>query len=85
MVGRRHFNRLPDELADLPALCSVQTLFTYCKESIVIPLQTEKKTVTFKLTIRDDLSFIGIHNKRIVEPGWFKVIIGNLEKRFRLF
>jgi beta-glucosidase len=43
----------------------------------------EEKEVSFILT-PEDLSFIGLENLRIVEPGTFKVMIDNLEKRFRL-
>lgn len=41
------------------------------------------KTVTFSLN-KNDLSFIGRENKRIVEPGDFKVIVKGLEKKFVL-
>lgn len=43
----------------------------------------ETQTVTFKLTV-DDLSFIGTENKRIVEPGDFKITVGNLTENFVL-
>jgi beta-glucosidase len=43
----------------------------------------ESKTVTFILNDYD-LSFIGRQNKRIVEPGKFKVMIKNLESEFQL-
>ncbi len=43
----------------------------------------EEKTVTFKLTPAD-LSFIGLENKRITEPGDFDVMIGNLKGTFTL-
>lgn len=41
----------------------------------------EKKTVTFTVD-KSNLSFIGIDNKRIVEPGEFVVTIGELKKNF---
>ncbi len=43
----------------------------------------ESRTVTFKLNDYD-LSFIGRQNKRIVEPGKFKIFIGNLSTEFTL-
>ncbi len=43
----------------------------------------ESKTVSFKLN-KDHLSFIGQDNKRIVEPGEFKVAVQNLTQTFRL-
>jgi len=43
----------------------------------------ETKTVTFKIN-KDHLSFIGINNKRIIEPGEFIVTIGDLKSKFYL-
>lgn len=43
----------------------------------------ETKTVSFKLN-KDHFSFIGQDNKRIVEPGEFKVAVQNLSQIFRL-
>ena len=43
----------------------------------------EEKTVRFTLA-SDDLSFVGRDNKRIVEPGRFRVTIGKLEREFEL-
>lgn len=43
----------------------------------------EQKEVTFTLT-KDDLSFIGRENKRIVEAGQFIVTVGNLKQGFIL-
>jgi beta-glucosidase len=43
----------------------------------------ETKTVTFKIN-KDHLSFIGIDNKRIIEPGEFIVTIGDLKSKFYL-
>lgn len=43
----------------------------------------EEQEVTFTLS-PDDLSFIGQGNTRIVEPGSFKVMIGEMEKKFVL-
>lgn len=43
----------------------------------------ETKTVQFKIN-KEHLSFIGINNKRIVEPGEFIVTIGNLQQKFYL-
>jgi beta-glucosidase len=43
----------------------------------------QTKTLTFTLR-RDDLSFIGMDNKPIVEPGDFDVMVGNLTDRFTL-
>ena len=42
----------------------------------------EMKTVKFVLNVHDDLSFIGINNKRIVEAGFFKVYVDKLDARF---
>lgn len=41
----------------------------------------EKKTVQFTID-KSHLSFIGLNNKRIVEPGEFTVTIGDLKKNF---
>ena len=41
------------------------------------------KTVSLTLTPYD-LSFIGRDNKRIIEPGDFKVYIHNLESGFKV-
>lgn len=41
----------------------------------------ERKTVTFTID-KSHLSFIGIDNKRIVEPGEFEVTVGDLKKNF---
>lgn len=41
----------------------------------------EQKTVTFTID-KSHLSFIGIENKRIAEPGEFVVTIGDLKKNF---
>ncbi len=43
----------------------------------------ELKTVSFKIN-NDHLSFIGQNNKRIVEPGEFKITIGNESANFVL-
>lgn len=43
----------------------------------------EVKTVSFKIN-KDHLSFIGQNNKRIVEPGEFKITIGNESTDFIL-
>jgi beta-glucosidase len=43
----------------------------------------ETKNIEFTLSMKD-LSFIGLDNKRIVEPGGFNVYVGNLSKRFEL-
>jgi beta-glucosidase len=43
----------------------------------------ETKTVSFKLN-KDHLSFIGQENKRIVEPGEFKITVQNLVQSFSL-
>ncbi|MEY4616701.1 MAG: Beta-glucosidase-related glycosidase [Pseudomonadota bacterium] len=43
----------------------------------------ESKKITFKITI-DDLAFVGRHEKRIAEPGDFKVQIGTLDSVFSL-
>ncbi|MBN2269503.1 MAG: glycoside hydrolase family 3 C-terminal domain-containing protein [Sedimentisphaerales bacterium] len=39
------------------------------------------ETVTFKLNT-DDLAFIGLDNKPVVEPGQFKISVANLSKTF---
>ncbi len=43
----------------------------------------ETKTVQFKIN-KEHLSFIGINNKLIVEPGEFIITIGNLQQKFYL-
>jgi beta-glucosidase len=43
----------------------------------------QSRTLTFKLN-RDDLSFVGADNKRVVEPGEFDVMIAGLKDRFEL-
>ncbi len=43
----------------------------------------ESKLLTFSLG-RDDLSFIGIDNKPVVEPGEFTILVGGLEAKFTL-
>jgi beta-glucosidase len=43
----------------------------------------ESRTVSFKLR-REDLSFIGGDNKRVVEPGNFEVLLGGLKANFAL-
>ena len=43
----------------------------------------EKKTVGFTIS-PDELSFIGRDNKRIIEPGTFKVMISNMSAEFEL-
>lgn len=43
----------------------------------------ETKTISFKIN-KDLLSFIGIDNKRIIEPGEFIVTVGNLQAKFYL-
>jgi beta-glucosidase len=47
-----------------------------------VPLQPgESRHLSFELTA-DDLSFIGMENKRIVEPGTFDVRVGGLQQSF---
>jgi beta-glucosidase len=49
---------------------------------VKVPLQPgESRHLSFELTA-DDLSFIGMENKRIVEPGTFDVRIGGLQESF---
>jgi beta-glucosidase len=43
----------------------------------------KSRTLTFKLG-RDDLSFIGIDNRPVVEPGDFTVMVGGLSAKFTL-
>jgi beta-glucosidase len=43
----------------------------------------QSKTLTFKLN-RNDLSFVGINNKPIVEPGDFEVMVGAMKEKFTL-
>jgi len=43
----------------------------------------QSRTLTFKLN-KDDLSFIGVNNKPVVEPGEFEVMIGGLKDKFEL-
>jgi beta-glucosidase len=43
----------------------------------------ELKTVSFKIN-KEHLSFIGLDNKRITEPGEFKVSVQNLSQSFNL-
>ncbi|MBN2485422.1 MAG: glycoside hydrolase family 3 C-terminal domain-containing protein [Bacteroidales bacterium] len=44
----------------------------------------ETKTVTFKLELKD-LMFVSSNNKRVYEPGSFKISIGNKEAGFYLY
>lgn len=43
----------------------------------------EIKTINFKIT-KEHLSFIGLNNNRIVEPGEFIITIGDLQQKFYL-
>jgi len=43
----------------------------------------QAKNISFTLT-PDDLSFIGVDLKRVVEPGDFKVIVGNETVNFSI-
>ncbi len=43
----------------------------------------QSRTLTFKLRM-DDLSFIGVNNKPVIEAGDFEVMIGNLKDKFTL-
>jgi len=43
----------------------------------------EEKTIKFTLT-DEDLSFIGLENKRIIESGTFKIMVADLIKEFEL-
>ncbi len=43
----------------------------------------ESKNITFEITPHA-MSFIGLENKRIIEEGEFKVIVGNMEENFVL-
>lgn len=43
----------------------------------------KSRTLTFKLG-RDDLSFIGIDNRSVAEPGDFTVMVGGLSGKFTL-
>ncbi len=43
----------------------------------------DTKTMTFKLN-KEHLSFIGLENKRIVEPGEFVVSISDMKQKFIL-
>lgn len=43
----------------------------------------EVKTVTFKVN-KEHLSFVGLNNKRLVEPGEFIISIGGLQQKFYL-
>jgi beta-glucosidase len=43
----------------------------------------QAKNISFTLT-PDDLSFIGVDLKRVVEPGDFKVIVGNEAVNFSI-
>ena len=43
----------------------------------------QSKTLTFKLG-RDDMSFIGMDNKTVIEPGDFTVMVGGLSGKFTL-
>ena len=44
----------------------------------------QAKTVEFVLNMDEDLSFINLNNKRIVEPGFFSIYINKLKARFEL-
>ena len=43
----------------------------------------ETKTVTFRITFQD-LAFVGLDNKWVVEPGAFKALVGGLSVDFEL-
>ena len=43
----------------------------------------EMKEIRFILS-KKDYEFLGSNNKRIVEPGEFEIVIGNLSKKFKL-
>lgn len=43
----------------------------------------ERRTVTFRLR-PEDLSFVGADNRRVTEPGRFRVSVGGLSKEFTL-
>jgi beta-glucosidase len=43
----------------------------------------ESKTLSFTMN-KDDLSFIGMDNKPLVEAGEFTVMIGEMSKKFML-
>jgi beta-glucosidase len=43
----------------------------------------QSRTLTFKLR-PEDLSFIGVDNKPVVEPGEFEVMIAGLKDKFEL-
>jgi beta-glucosidase len=58
----------------------VRQLKGFCKIALA---PNEEREVSFTLT-PEDLSFIGLNNTRIVEPGAFKVMIDRLEKEFVL-
>jgi beta-glucosidase len=67
-------------------LCSstLPNLVGFSKGFTKVSLQPgEEKSVGFTLT-QHDLSFIGRDNKRIVEPGVFKVMIDKLSTEFVL-
>jgi beta-glucosidase len=41
----------------------------------------EKKTVTFVIT-PDKLSFLNLHMERVVEPGWFEIMVGTSSVKY---
>jgi len=43
----------------------------------------QSRTLSFRLR-QEDLSFIDINNKSVVEPGEFEVSVGGLKERFNL-
>ncbi|GAA4199963.1 glycoside hydrolase family 3 N-terminal domain-containing protein [Pedobacter jeongneungensis] len=80
-------SRAGDEVPQLYVQDEVSSIITYSKnlrgfERVHLDIG-ESKTISFILNPRD-LSLLDINMKRVVEPGWFKVIIGSSSENDRL-
>jgi beta-glucosidase len=80
-------DRVGKEVAQLylsKRFVSITPLLKRLKRFAKVFLQPgESRRLSFELT-SDDVSFIRIDNKRVVEPGTFDVIIGGLGQTFEL-
>lgn len=80
-------SRAGDEVPQLYVQDEVSSIITYSKnlrgfERVHLDIG-ESKTISFILNPHD-LSLLDINMKRVVEPGWFKVIIGSSSENDRL-
>jgi beta-glucosidase len=80
-------SRAGDEVPQLYFQDEVSSVITYSKnlrgfERVHLDIG-ESKTINFVLT-QQDLSLLDANMKRVVEPGWFKIIIGSSSEHDRL-